>query len=354
MGASVKQVYERYIGEAMANPKARPQIFRKAAYELMGLAQNPKNARVAKSLASIGMQFAEASRERQQRVPVMDDLADLMHETALAYQEVGDDPMDLVARRREIHDDRTPRVPGNVSIAPESFNRDATLGRSAEIKFNPTQEDIKAGILQSQNVAFWQGTKKEAQAFTVDANLGAQPQIQLIDGGGIPLGARPYVELEYGSDGNRTKVKFDLGFGTRCTAVGNYCAVTLGMDNPGAGIDSATIKVGASIGAFAAPSQAPLISTIYLDLLDGPGNSDLIPLPLKSVLLLPIQTSLLVGDHAELQFFDYGGNRITTVYYQQGYNVSLQPIPIPADAGFIRVHNTDTTANFRLPFQLSL
>lgn len=355
MSAAAKKLANEFIGAARVNPAGRGDIFREAAYTFMGLAQNPKNSRLSGSLSKIGLEFANAaSRERP---PTMDDFKDLLLETQQAYNEVGDDPQDLVARRREIHDERTPHTPGFVSIAPESFNRDATLGRSAKIKFAPTPEEVHDGILQNVNVAFWQGTKKEAQAMTVDASLGflPAPPFGLDTPGGIFLDARPFGEVEYGSDGNRTKVKFDLAFGKRLTVVGNYIAVTVGMDPPRPTFACPTLTAGASIGAFAAPSPAPLVLTAYVDGIAAGTSSKFIPIPLKAVELLPLQSNMILGDTATISFFNYGGAFISQVFYKQSETTWIQPIPITGDVAFIQIANTSAHgANYRFPFQLAM
>jgi hypothetical protein len=346
--SAVHKIVNQYVGAAQANPDGRPEIYRQAAYRFMGLAQNPKNARQSHQLAQIGLEFANAAT----RPVTMDDFQDLLRETAQAYDEAGDDPMDLISRRREIHDERTPLLPGQVLITPESFNRDATLGRSAVIKFNPTAEEVAIGILQSQNVAFWQGNKKEAQAMTVDISLGFLPPLPFDFGTGTDV--RPFGEVEYGSDGNRTKVTFDVALGKRLTVVGNYIAVTVGMDPPFVGHPTTQITAGASIGAFAAPSQGPLVRTAYLDDFD-PGVSNPIPIPLKAVALLPMQTSLILGGTATILFFNYGGSLISQVFYKQSETTWMQPVPITGDVAFIKVQNTGAGGgNFRLPFQLAM
>jgi len=354
MSASAKKLADQFLAAARKNPGNRPEICRRAAYTFMGLAQDPKNVRSQQQLVSIGLQFADAAHH--ERPPVMDDFNDLLQETMVAYNEVGDDQMDLVARRREIHDERTPPTPGFTSIAPESFNRDATLGRSAVIKYAPSPFEITQGIQQSQNVAFWQGVKKEAQAMTVDVSLGFLPSQQGVSE--FLANNRPYAEVEFGSDGNRTKIVLDVALGKRLTVVGNYVAVTVGMDAPGAGSIATALTAGASIGTFAAPSQGPVIRTAYIDALLKNANSPMIPIPLKAVALLPIQSQLALGETAVLTFSDYGGQTIHFAYFQQLNNSAAAPIPITGDIAFVQIHNNNTNvsaqANFRLPFQLAL
>ena len=360
MGANVKQLAAKFVGAARSNPEARPEIFRRAADTFMGLAQDPKNTHASVKLAKIGMDFAKAAAQSQPRPPTMDDFTDLLRETQNAYDEVGDGPMDLIARRREVHDERSPLTPGHVSIAPDSFNKDATLGRSAVIKFQPTNEEVAQGIAQSQTVAFWQGVKKEAQAMSVDVGLVNLPS-PLASSDAVPLNIRPFGTVEYGSDGNRTIVKFDIANGVRFNVVGNYISVNVAMGPPRITASvfdpTAQITVGASIGTFASPSLAPLIFTEYVDYLPAGGTSDFITIPAKAVQLLPIQNDLAVGETVELTFFGYGGGsaRLTDVYCTKSGTAAMPPIPITGDISFVRVRNIGVvTRSFRLPFQLSL
>lgn len=351
--AKIEQIAQSFLGQAAANPQQRHEICRQAAYTFMGLAQDPKNARASQHLAEVGLQFARAAGDA--RPPVMDDFADLLKETQIAYDLVGpygDDPMDLIAARREIHEDRTPRTPGQIFITPESFNRDATLGRSATITFNPTEDQKRNGIQQSQTVAFWQGVKKEAQAMTVDINLGFLPSA--VDPDTVePGSARPYAEVEFGSDGNRTKFLCDIALGKRLTVVGNYCSVLLGMAAPGFGDPSPVITGGASIGAFAAPSTAPLVYTLYVDGLASLDTTNFLSIPMKAAFLLPILST--VGGAGVLEFYDIGGNGIGNVPFSITAATPMVPIPIPGDASYVRVVNSTLfTANYRLPFQLAV
>ena len=359
MGASAKKIAEQFIGAAhrASDPEHRREIFKKAAYTFMGLAQDKRNAPSSMKLAQIGADFAlAASRERP---AVMDDFVDLMQETHQTYQEVGYDQLDLIARRREIHDDRTKPDPGHISIAPSSFNHEATLGRNVQITGAPTQEQSAQGIVQEQNVAFWQGVKKEAQAMTVDVSLGFLASTNIafnVDtGGALPINSRPYGIVEYGSDGNRQKATFDLSVGTRFTVVGNYIALSVGMNPPLTGETTPVLTAGGSIGTFAAPSAAPVLLTTYVDNLASMTSTEFIPVPLRARLVLPVQTSGSVGDNSQLSFYDIGGNLVSQVFMQQAYNQPLSPIPIPGDAALIRMYNAASgPRSFRIPWQLSL
>lgn len=352
----MKKIANAFIGAAKQHPERAPAIYRRAAQKLIGLSRDPRNSGSAKALQNAAMDFVSAAQRGQQSITI-DDFTDLLVETAQAYDEAGDDPMDLVAARRDIHEERTPYIPGNVSIAPESFNKDATLGRSAVIKYNPSQEETRNGVKQSETVAFWQGRKKEAQAITVDvALINPVPPAVGIDGAD-PFNARLYGMVEYGSDGNKTNVKFDIGNGVRFTIVGNYVSVNVGMDPPSGDNPAPLVSVGASIGTFAAPSQAPIICSAYVDMLVNTEITDFIPIPLKAVKLLPMQTNMNQTEGAEIEFYGYGGgvSPITRVFYIQSATSSMPAIPLYGDVSFVKVRNNGGgPRNFRLPFQLSM
>jgi hypothetical protein len=291
----------------------------------------------------------------------MDDFADLLQETAAAYEKVGpfgDDQMDLIAARREIHEDRTPRQAGQVFITPESFNKDATLGRSQKIKWQPTDDEKRNEIQQSQTVAFWQGMKKEAQSMTVDVSLGFLPStFNSTDDPSLKYNSRPFAEIEFGSDGNRNTVRCDVALGRRVTVVGNYVSVLVGQGPPGFGSLSPVILAGASIGAFAATSVAPVVLTEYVDNLAIGVDSPFIAIPLKAAVLLPIQTDLVLGETLQLAFVDFNGTLVSRNFFTVAPNSPMQPIPITGDISFVQVINPGTNAhkaNVRLPFQLSL
>lgn len=367
--AKIKDIVGRFVSMAKRDPQNAPEVYRQAARTFIGLAIDPKNARSTRALHNIAMDFAQRASRMQPQPVTIDDFTDLLQETAQAYAEVGDDVMDLIARRREIHDERDPMAK-RVSIAPETFNRDATLGRSAVIEFlqGLTPEEQAAatatGIAEQQTVAFWQGTKVEAQAMTVDVGMVNPPPPGQAGEIFLVPSVRAYGVVEFGSDGNKTSVKFDIGRGVRFTVVGNYVAVNVVAGPPsktGTVYDpTAPITVGASLGAFAAPSQAPLIMTEYLDNLDqGAGNeSGFILIPMKAVQLLPVQSNLAAGETATLEFYGYGGGTAplaTAVVAPLAANASQFPIPIPGDIAFVRVINNGATSrSFRLPFQLSL
>jgi hypothetical protein len=369
----VTKLAQAYIGQATRNPVAAPRILRTAAATFAGLSRNPMNAKRADKLQAIAFDFVNAAARAQaqkERPLTTDDFTDLLNETAEAYDESSDDPIETVARRREIHQDRTTEAP-HVSIAPASFNADATLGRSVTIQsfFGLTDDEINKlkqdGIVEQETVAFWQGVKRETQAMCVDVALVNPPPpgraVEII----APENVRAFGVVEYGSDGNKTEVEFDIGQGQRFNVPGNYIAVRVKagvprIENPALGIPDPTapIVVGASIGPFAATSSAPLLCTRFIDFLAASVLSPFIPIPLKAVLLLPPQSDLAAGETATLEFYGWGGGTtpITTAIYSPVVSLGSQfPIPIARDIAFVRVRNNGATLrNFRLVFQLSL
>lgn len=364
MGATAKSIADQFIGAARENPSGREEIFKRAANTFMGLAMDPKNARSSQQLAKIGMDFATAASV--ERPATMSDFTDLLNTTRQAFEETGEDPMGAIARRAEIQAANTPVNPGQISIAPETFDEKSTLGRSAQITYQPTNDDIINGIVQRQTVAFWQGKKKEAQAMTVDVSLGFLPAV-LQANDGTPFARqnnRPYAEIEFGSDGNRNLFQMDLGLGKRVTVVGNYVSVNIGMDPPFQPVappfnfTTKPITVGASIGAFAAPTAAPLIRTVYMDHLVANNGSAFLPIPLRAAQLLPIQSDLnpnLANQTIEFAIYDIGGNELSQFTYLAARNFQMSPIPIYGDAAYIAATlNNGPTTNVRLPFQLSL
>lgn len=349
---ALQLLIDGYINTAREAPDPA-SVLRAAANDFGKFAMHPKNARMSVQLKNVAMEFAMfASKVKPRRPPTADDFEDLMHETQMAIEEVGDeDQMAIIARQREIHDERSGDAP-RVSISPESFNVNATLGRSATIKYAPSQEDIANDIVQTQTVAFWQGVKREAQAVTVDIGFTLTPDPSL----DASYNIRPYAIVEYGSDGNKTARRVDVGFGQRLTVVGNYVSVLVGMAPPMVGKTNVPVTVGASIGAFAAPSSCPVILTEYIDQLDGGGDSDRLVRPQGAMQLLPLVTDLALGETAILTFYGYGvgGGVILNAFYQQSVN-SVSPIPLPDDVAFVRIHNGAGSArNFRLPFQISM
>lgn len=350
---SIKRLTDDVIGAALQDPRNAPLILRQGARTFAGLAKDPKNARVAQRLQDVAFEFAEMARQQQQQ-PTVDEFHQLVADTAEAYDHEGADDMAVIAERRMIEAERDAWK--RMSIAPESWDSDATLGRTATIKWNPSDQERIDGVKQSETVAFWQGHKREAQAISVDVNL-VTPYVPPTSPGALatPGSARPYAIIEYGSDGNTNQVKIDACFGRRFTVLGNYVSVVMGMDPPATGRSSVTMTVGASLGTFAAPSQAPVTLTSYIDSLANGSQSDYIQRPTRAVQVLPILTDAIAGN-IRLDLFDVDGSvaPIATLIYPVG-TMGISPIAIPNDVGYARIMNqTGQASNFRLIWQLSL
>lgn len=342
-----------FVGAAQENREAAPLVCREAAATFAGLALDPRNARISRQLQQTAMEFAAAARRPLDRPPpTVDDFEELLEETAEAYGQVGGHAMDVIARRRELHEERKPGGP-HVSITPESFNTDLPLGRNLTVKFNPTEEEKAVGVIESGTVAFWQGFKHEAQAATVDVAMTLPPAFTGPGSSDVRSG-RPYGIIEYGSDGNRTSAKFDVGLGTRFTVVGNYISVLVGMDPvPGNTLSSQPYVIGGSVGVFAAPSLAPVLLTEYADELAN-GATATFRRPLRAVQILNLVTSATAGA-SEIAFFGANGVGFIARLSIPSGTLALSPIPIPNDVGVITVtNNTGNSANYRLVFQLSL
>ena len=349
---SVEDVIKTYLGAAAAHPERADRVYRDAARTLAGLAQDPLNRPFKSILEGAALEFAGASAGWQ-APPVVDDFRELLVDTAAAREALGGTREDLaveagrrvVAEAHEAH----PRV----KITPPSLDW-ACLGRAGKYKFNPTDEERAAGIIGQGTLAFWQGSKDEAQAATVDVALLAAPPTP----SGLPsflYSVRPFVSVEYGSDGGKAQVTYDLSLGRRITVVGNYVSVLVGMDPPAPGLLSAVISVEASIGMFAAPSVAPVVRTTYIDLSTG-STSALLPIPLKAAQLLPLVTSA-VGGTSTVRFYGFGDVGATMPVGSVSYPATSWPVPVPGDAFFFTVTNATGVvagSRYRLPWQLSL
>lgn len=349
----VMDLAQNFIGEAQKKPHLRPQIFRKAAQTFIGLAQDPKNAHVARRLQDVAAQFAEASRVVRASI---EDFTELLEETAEAYEDVeGSSDMDVIAQRRQIHGKDIQQI----SISPVTFDGDSTsLGRVGTFKHDPTDFERAQGVKQQDTVAFWQGHKPEAQAISVDIGLVTPPPPPEANALTV-ANARPFAKIVYGSDGATTEAIVDVGMGRRLTVVGSYLSVLIGMDPPKSGNTSGTLEIGASIGTFAAPSQAPVTRTVYIDGLSpvGPDNvTDLIQIPLKATMLLPVLSNL-TGGTVTISFFGIGGGAapLATATYPIGGTPGAVPTQIPGDCVFFSLtNNTASLSDFRVMFQLSL
>lgn len=367
-----QQIADTFIGMAAKAPNnyTRSEILRRGAATFAGMASDPKlngNAKVKHYLTKVGLEFAGASSEASRATT--SDFTQLLRDTADAWNQLGPDAafqasaaQDATAAQRGIAQTNDPGMAPQVSIAPASWNIDATLGRSTTVKFAPSPDEITKGILQSQTVAFWQGIKREAQAMTVDVGTVLQPNGVLLEES-FPVqprnSARAFALIQYGSDGNtQNAATIDVGLGRRITVVGNYISVIVGMDPPGQhlGVDdiSAPLTLGASIGAFAAPSATPPVRTIYANqVAAGALFPPAFAIPLRSVFLLrPIVSAL--GAVITVVFSGFGGQTISIVgFTNTAAGAEFDPIPVPSDAFFVSVFSS-ITADVRIPFQLSL
>lgn len=377
----IAQLANFFIGKAnrAETPYEKAHILREGAAVFAHVAGDPRNVRASKKLTAIGLEFVGAASKAQQAT--ITDFDQLLRTTADAWEELGDEAafgqgdMSLLATSTGLAQQDSSAEAKIVSIAPYTFNADATLGRVVTVKFDPSEQERSQGIVQSQTVAFWQGAKREAQALTVDVGPTLLPQVfQNPPVFSVnPIDARPYAIIEYGSDGNRTNnIVIDVGAGRRLTVVGNYVSVIVGMDppTPAEGIfpafKSAALTLGASIGTFAAPSQAPLVRTVWIDHMDNTVNTDIKPIPSRAVLMLkPVFLSPPTGRRLNVLFFDYGGNQVGVSPFNVGgvANAGLVdfacdpfPIAIPYNAYFfaLNVFPAEPIVPVYCPFQLSL
>jgi hypothetical protein len=208
-------------------------------------------------------------------------------------------------------------------------------------------------ITDADSVVLWQGSKTEAQAFSVDVGVVTSPAI------GTQVSCRPYGIITYGSDGWQNSYRFDIGQGTRLTGVGNYCSVLVGMDAPGFGLPSGQMTLGAGLGTFAATSLAPVTLTSYVEGIrvvpDLNNNVDVV-MPVKAKLLLPPQCSD-VNTLTQIDFYDIAGNLLYSLQFLSGTIVS--PIPLSNDFAYVKVTRLSTSsgpvyATYRLIWQLAL
>jgi hypothetical protein len=364
MSAAIKRIAHQFIDAANKNPVRAPEILRHAAATFAGLATDPKNVRAARRLTAIGLDFAGAAAQAQEQAEqhaTVNDFTQLLRDSQKAWDELGPDAsfgtgaaMDAMAIQQGISQAQDPGMAPRVSIAPASFNKDTTLGRSATVAFAPTASQIQQGITESQTVAFWQGVKQEAQAMTIDFGTVLPPIIPFPSKTGPNPDARPYAQILYGSDGNtQNKAILDVNLGRRITVVGNYISVLVGMDPPF--LDQAILTLGASIGAFAAPSQAPAIRTVYFDELGANTFSEPTPLPIRATQMLAPITSPDLGNFGVLfiRFTGLGGQIVGQWKWDYTTNTIPPPTPIMGDYYGFQLSYT-VKATIRVPFQLSL
>lgn len=371
-----QKIADTFVGMAAKAPnnQARADILRRGAATFADMASSPeaKDPRVKSYLTTMGLNFAGAAAEAQQaQNSTTSDFTQLMRDTAEAYRQLGPEEsvwsqasMSALAQMPNVTQAQDPNSSPRVSIAPATFNVNATLGRSVTVKYNPSPEEITAGIQQSQTVAFWQGKKEEAQAMTVDIGTVAFPTPRPH---AVPRpSARPYAQILYGSDGNtQNTVTLDVGLGRRITVVGNYISVLVGMDPPlsttGVTQPAQAMSLGASIGAFAAHSQAPIFRSVYFDDLDSGGVSEFFPIPLRADLLwppVPTASPGIGGAYTgviQVFFYDFGGTPIGQWTWDFSTpHMPIGAVPVPPDAFVFAVSTTVNNTFMRVPFQLSL
>ncbi len=259
-----------------------------------------------------------------------------------------------------------PGIPSRPPLTPPSFNETTTLGRSAQIAYNPTPAQQLQGIKQQENVAYWQGNKTEAQTMAVDIGLTLPPTPTFNQGIANPRDARAWAQIEWGIDGYRQSlVTIDAGLGRRVSVTANYISVSVGMDPPGPNMQSAVLTMGAGITAWPGGSLAPAIRTRYIDALAQNTFSALLTVPQRAVMMLAplvgdattgaaVQTGLL-----SLNFFGYDAQQIVQWTFDYTKDApSATPQPVPPDAFAFRLIYTGgppgAASNIRIPFQVSL
>lgn len=349
---------------AQEHPQEAAEILERAAKTFANLAMDPRYADRKGEYELFSREFARAIPEAPPEGTI-DDFNQLLDEAYAADSEgVGQAPsfnrdLQEIGKQSGLAE-AAPRI----SIAPATFDDKTILGRVARLKYNPTSDEMSQGILQSDTVVFWQGKKWEAQALTVDIGVLNITDLFNYQSPSSTANFRAYGLVEYGSDGFKVQVPFDVGLGVRFTVPGNYISVLVGMDAPGTSIvtdepfGTAVLAVGGSLGTFAAPTTTPMTRTLYIDRFPA-GGLNYYPRPLKSTSILPVQNSDPSGS---VQLYFVSGpdestaplqGLITTIVIPAGTQVA--PIPIPPDTTVIGVRNLGAvTANFRIPCQLSL
>lgn len=355
--AALLKLAEEVIGAAEARPDDAPGIYQTAARQFREYAR--REPAMGAALSTYANEFeAHAyklgllSQRRdlaRQRVTV-DDFVEQERAHAIAHAEVGHlDDFEIKARQNQIEAERNYRP--RISIAPESILDGTRIGNQLKIKYAPTPADIAQDITAQGTVVFWQGVKVEAQAFSIDVGVNARPALD------ANVSCRPFGLATYGSDGFQTSFMFDIGLGVRFTGVGNYCSVLVGMQPPRDSKfppysgDSGVMELGASLGFFAAPSQAPVFFTSHVDDLAAAGTTDTIPRPSKAQFILPPQM-LQPGGGCLLVFVDYSGAGRYSLTFGAGGVVS--PIPLSTEIAGVKITNTGALAdNYTIPWMLS-
>jgi hypothetical protein len=371
------RIADTFVGMASRAPnnQARAEILRRGAVTFAGLASDPKvmkNQRAKDFLTRMGFEFAGAAADAQtqafQQQPTTSDFTQLLRDTAEAWDQLGpeaaamtDASLNAAAIQPPVANANNPGINPGVSIAPASFGgANVTLGRSVTVTYNPTPDQIANGIQQSQTVAFWQGTRQESQAMSIDIGTVLQPVPP--EHFGVGPDARLFATIQYGADGNtQNSATVDLGLGRRIIVVGNYISVIVGMDPPRTDIveTAGVVTVGASIGTFAAPSRAPVTRTIYVDGLTTATPSGFLQIPVRAVrLYVPPISGAFFGAYTgtlRISFYNLSGHGISTWLYDYATGAGLQDIIVPCDAFFFNISVSGSNADaIRFPFELSL
>lgn len=340
------------VRDAQREPGRRSEILGRAAMTFAGLAEDRRHIPEAPILRQLAGEFAQAAMQPA----TTDDFHEMLEEYHAAYEQQGrGSDIANEARADALHDATSEATRGaqRVSIAPLTWGKGATLGRQGTFKWAPNQQEIKDGIQQSGTLCMWQGEPHEACAITVDVG---QVYPVTAEGDEHPANLRPYGRVAYGSDGTIGEVDFDIGCGTRFTVVGNYVSVVVGMVQPTrASRKNPSMTVGASIGAFAAPSQAPVTLTKYIDRVLENNISDYIARPAKAVSMFPPMCDQCAGTTV-VGLYGIGGGAapLYKLTYQNGVPTTAH-VPLAGDVGLITVSNfSGLPARYRLIFQLAL
>jgi len=343
----------RFMRLAQEHPQDAADIFERAAKTFANFAMDPRYAGRRGEYELFSREFAKAIPEPPPSATV-DDFEQLLASSSEAFNDTNAPSTSISRDIQEIGDTRTQesgdltsRAP-RVSVIPATVDSKTVLGRVGVFKYAPSADDMQQQILQSDTVAFWQGKKWESQAVTIDiANFTIPPNPPTAQ-----VSARPYGIVTFGADGCFGQVKFDINYGARFTLVGNYVSVLVGMDPPRRGYMSASRRLGASLGFFAAPSTAPVTLTEYIDGLVAFGTTFLTR-PNRATAILPIQTSNPDTGILGLNFIEEGGGLITRLTIVGA--TQLTPIPLTPDVAIIEViNNGPEQVSVRLPFQLAL
>lgn len=372
-GIHLQRVVQEIIGSAEADPLTAPQAYVQAAQNFRALAQQPQFRQMATLLGEKAQEFKiRAAQHLAVQEAVKDDFEEQEQHFAEAYSKFGHHGNDMLVKAGR---NEAAAAPGGqqtgaaasdvqrvcpIPISVESQR----IGSTGQFKYQPTQADTINGIKESDTLLMWQDVKSVAQVLTVDVGL-IKGEVPTFPPKLTNFSCRPYGIVEYGADGYHSVVKFDVGCGTRFTVAGNYCSVQVGMDPPDVAFPpwyptgSGIMSIGASLGFYAAPSQAPVTCTAYIDNLAQQKQANVVR-PAKAVAILPP-----IGARADgsgpvpitLTFYGWGGEIIGMLSFNIGDIVC--PIPLSNDIAGLQIGNDDSggkpqTSSFRLVFQLAL